>query len=410
MSGAYRGLGARHPARWLGLRRAVLRRDQLPNDFPAHIFDAIEAASHEPYKGITADGEVVHDLFALEDVDASTAAIVQAALELSASLSDEQRRNAMLEVDADDVRRWTNAFPLWEPHGVFLDELDASQRDLALGVVAASMSDSGFAETRQAMRLNDHLGEITGDVDRESLGELTYFFAIFGEPSEHGAWGWQLWGHHLVVTCFLVGGQMVMTPLFVGAEPTVVDDGPMAGQTILAGQRELGLAMLDALTPAQQDKATLSTSLRAADLPPELNHPTEGRHRSGNGRDNVVFPYEGICVAELSEQQRRVLMRLVASYVERMPDPWAGRRLEEVERHLDDTWFAWMGAADADAAIYYCVHSPVILIEFDNHNGVFLDNPEPTSVHAHTIVRTPNGNDYARALLRQHAALAGARR
>jgi hypothetical protein len=44
----------------------------------------------------------------------------------------------------------------------------------------------------------------------------------------------------------------------------------------------------------------------------------------------------------------------------------------------------------------------VILIELDHHRGVFLANEEPTPFHVHTVVRTPNGNDYGRDLPRQH--------
>jgi len=44
----------------------------------------------------------------------------------------------------------------------------------------------------------------------------------------------------------------------------------------------------------------------------------------------------------------------------------------------------------------------VTFIEFDHHAGVFLTNPEPAKFHVHTIVRTPNGNDYGFDLLRQH--------
>ena len=48
----------------------------------------------------------------------------------------------------------------------------------------------------------------------------------------------------------------------------------------------------------------------------------------------------------------------------------------------------------ADDAFYYRVQSPVIFIEFDMHGGLFLTNKEPSKIHVHTIVRTPNGNDY----------------
>ena len=77
-------------------------------------------------------------------------------------------------------------------------------------------------------------------------------------------------------------------------------------------------------------------------------------------------------------------------------------RLAEVERHLADTHFCWIGGFSEDSPFYYRVQSPVTFIEFDHHAGVFLTNPEPAKFHVHTIVRTPNGNDYGFDLLRQH--------
>lgn len=47
------------------------------------------------------------------------------------------------------------------------------------------------------------------------------------------------------------------------------------------------------------------------------------------------------------------------------------------------------------------------MCEFDHHSGVFLTNDEPAKCHIHTIVRTPNGNDYGKDLLRQHATRVG---
>jgi hypothetical protein len=76
--------------------------------------------------------------------------------------------------------------------------------------------------------------------------------------------------------------------------------------------------------------------------------------------------------------------------------------MQEVERHLDETYFAWIGAFDDESPFFYKVHSPVLLIEFDHHRGVYLDNTEPAKFHTHTIVRTPNGGDYGVDLLRQH--------
>jgi hypothetical protein len=57
---------------------------------------------------------------------------------------------------------------------------------------------------------------------------------------------------------------------------------------------------------------------------------------------------------------------------------------------------------------YYRIHSPVILIEFDHQNPVGLRGPDvpnlPNREHIHVVIRTPNGNDYGKDLLRQHYA------
>ena len=76
----------------------------------------------------------------------------------------------------------------------------------------------------------------------------------------------------------------------------------------------------------------------------------------------------------------------------------------EIKKHLDETFFAWTGATDEEAIFYYRIHSPVILIEFDHQGPIGLkgDRKQATRNHIHTIVRTPNGNDYGKDLLRQH--------
>ena len=76
--------------------------------------------------------------------------------------------------------------------------------------------------------------------------------------------------------------------------------------------------------------------------------------------------------------------------------------MSEVDKHFDETHFCWMGDTGDVNPFYYKVQSPVILIEFDHEPGVVFDNDEPTRHHVHTVVRTPNGNDYGIDLLRQH--------
>ena len=73
-----------------------------------------------------------------------------------------------------------------------------------------------------------------------------------------------------------------------------------------------------------------------------------------------------------------------------------------MKKHLKDTRFAWIGAVNDTDPFYYRVHNPVILIEFDHQPGIAYDNDDHTRNHIHTLVRTPNGNEYGKDLLRQH--------
>jgi hypothetical protein len=119
-------------------------------------------------------------------------------------------------------------------------------------------------------------------------------------------------------------------------------------------------------------------------------------------RDNIELNYEGIRYGELSTEQQGLLLHLIEIYVGRVRPGHAEIRLEEVKQHLADTYFAWIGGCDDESPFYYRIHSPVILVEFDHQPGIALDNDEPSRNHIHTLVRTPNGNDYGKDLLRQH--------
>ena len=122
-------------------------------------------------------------------------------------------------------------------------------------------------------------------------------------------------------------------------------------------------------------------------------------------KDNVVLDYAGIRAAEFTAQQKEQLLDLIGEYVRNMRDGHAQVKMDEVRRHLDETRFAWIGGTGPDSVFYYRIHSPVILIEFDHQTPIalrHLERGKPTREHIHTVVRTPNGNDYGKDLLRQH--------
>src|SRR5918911_5289263 len=130
----------------------------------------------------------------------------------------------------------------------------------------------------------------------------------------------------------------------------------------------------------------------------------DGRIQTAAFRDNLQLPYAGIPGSELSADAQQRLLDLVELYIGRMRDEHAGLKMDEVARHVGDMHFVWIGGIEQDSVFYYRVHSPVVLIEFDHLNGVAFDNDLPSRSHIHTVVRTPNGNDYGMDLLRQHYA------
>ncbi len=348
-----------------------------------------EAAVREAFTGITTDGRVTPSLFPLQKTGVSTRPITDAAAALLAALTPEQRARATFEVDSDAWRRWSNIHPFIMRHGVCLDEMTPAQRGHALALLEASLSVRGFRTARDVMRLNDLVRLITGNA--EEYGEWWYWLSVMGRPADGEPWGWQIDGHHLNVNCFVLGDQVVLTPMFMGSEPVSADSGPYAGTRVFRDEEAQGLALMQTLTPAQRERAVL-----AKELP--------GEAFTAAFRDNLELRHDGLPFGELSGIQQDRLVRLVELYVGRIREGHDRVKMDEVRRHLDAMRFAWMGGLDEASVFYYRLHSPVVLIEFDHQRGIVYDNDEPTRRHIHTVVRTPNGNDYGRDLLRQHHA------
>jgi hypothetical protein len=366
------------------------------------LFGGWAALAAAPFKGITTDGQVISGLFSLRPEDAPTRAIVESTRTLLDRLSPEQRKAACLPVGSELWRHWQNTELYVEHHGLRLDEADESIREAVIAVLRASLSDKGFAMARGAMKLNRFLGDLVGGP--AVLGEWAYIFSVFGAPSVSEPWGWQLFGHHLSLNCFVIGEQIVLTPCFLGAEPNYADTGQFSGIRLFQDEERAGLAFMRSLSPQQQQRATVAHSMMGGDLPHGRRHFADNLHLGGAFQDNRVVPCEGLCATDMSASQRRDLLDLVAIFLAALPEGPRAARLAEVERHLADTYFCWIGNHQETSPFYYRIQSPVIFVEFDHHAGVFLTNAEPAKLHVHTIVRTPNGNDYGFELLRQRMA------
>lgn len=355
---------------------------------PQLLRDVNPAAWAARYIGVTTDGRVVPGLFELAQTGVSTAPVVKAAAAFVGSLEAAQRGKTLFDVSDDEWRRWDNRhFPTRQGIGFF--EMSPRQRELAFELMRQSLGAKGLRQSRDIMNLNGTLAEMTGNSGEYS--EWFYWISVMGEPSETRPWGWQLEGHHLTVNYFVLGDQVVMTPVFMGSEPVRAEAGRFKGTVVLQAEQDRGLALMRALDPAQQAEARIRPGKSGDDL------------LSAAYRDNLVLDYAGLRASKLDAARRAQLLELIAEYVGNLKEGHARVKMSEVQKHLDDTWFGWIGSTEADGVFYYRIHSPVILIEFDHQRPVALARSNTaTRNHIHSVVRTPNGNDYGKDLLRQH--------
>lgn len=347
-----------------------------------------EAELSKPLVGIVTSEGKQTGLFSIKSTGVSTEPVRQAAEEFLNCLTKEQRERTEYPVDDTEWRKWDNRH-FYKRQGVGFDEMSESQRKTAFALLQSSLSAKGLKKTQDIMKLNGTLAELANNY--EEYGEWLYWITVMGTPSADKPWGWQLDGHHVVINYFVLGDQVVMSPVFMGSEPVEAKAGKFQGTIVMQDEQDKGLKLIQALTEEQQDAAILMRD-------------KQGNHNLSEAyKDNITLDYAGIPASEFTEPQVELLFDLVREYVGNMREDHARVRMDEIKEHLDDTYFAWIGGTDATSVYYYRIHSPVILIEFDHQRRVApFRSREPTREHIHTVVRTPNGNDYGKDVLRQH--------
>ena len=371
---------------------------RLEDSFNKAMFAGWNASADQPFRGVTADGTPNTRLFPLGIEDAPTTSMVRAARSMLALADVTQQRTMRLPLDSSAWRRWSNPEIYANRHGIRLDEIAPALRHAIMSVIEASLSPYGYQKARDCMYVNAFLGRLVWAP--QILNEFSYNFTLFGEPSLTEPWGWQLHGHHLVMNCAVVGSQQIVTPCFWATEPNEVDEGPRRGLKMFQDEELQGLSFMLSLPAALRAKALLYAA-PGESMPSTRRHPADNLHLAGAGQDNRAIPYEGVSAGALGAALRQQLLDLVEVYHRHIPQGPKNARMHAIENHVADLRFCWIGGTGPDDPFYYRIQSPVALIEFDHHAGVFLKNTRPEKFHIHTLLRTPNGNDYGMALIRQ---------
>ncbi|MCI3277959.1 DUF3500 domain-containing protein [Streptomyces cylindrosporus] len=349
----------------------------------------------EDFFGLTTDGRRLDDLFTIHSQGVDTAPVVAAANAFLAGLTDTQKTATQFTLRSTEWRTWSNLDPGEFPRkGVSFADLTADQNVLGTALLKAALSADGLETTEKIRRINNAAGELLGKSD--DFNDVLFYWTVMGTPSTTEPWGFQLDGHHLVVNYFVLGDQVVMSPCFWGSEPTSME---IDGETVSVCQEEVAasLAFIQSLTAAQQQTAIVSATKADEDM------------KAGAFADNAVEAYAGIRATALTAAQRKKLLAVAEAFVDRAKADVARARMAEIRAHLDDTYAAWIGGTGDDDPFYLRVHSPVVWIEVDCQAAGPLGGAYgktradgPSQLHIHSVVRTPNGNDYGSELLRQH--------
>ncbi len=301
-----------------------------------------------------------------------------AANALLSSLTAEQKAKASFGFT--DEQRFDWHFIPRPRKGLPLLEMTAPQKHLAQALLSAGLSQAGYIKATTIMSLEDVLRILEND-DGKRRNPDGYYFSVFGTPSDKGTWGYRVEGHHISQNFTVVGGRVVDTPSFFGANPAMVKQGPRAGLRALAREEDIGRELMTSLDPKQReialvDKVAYKDILTAA-----------SRKASLEGQPS------GLPSSRLNEKQMALLMSLLEEYARNMPEEMAQARMDRVRKARGSLRFAWAGALEKGGPHYYRVQAPAFLIEYDNTQN--------DANHIHAVWRDING-DFGLDLLGEH--------
>jgi Protein of unknown function (DUF3500) len=295
-----------------------------------------------------------------------------------AALDTGQRGKAAFPFDADERMNWH--FIPKERKGLPLREMRPYQRHLASALLAAGLSQTGYIKAVTIMSLEDVLKIMEND-SGDMRNPEKYYFSVFGTPSDSGAWGYRVEGHHLSQNYTVVNGKVVDAPSFFGANPAEVGQGPRKGLRTLAGEDNLGNELIHLLDEQQQKVAIVDPTAYKDIL------------SAANRKAALQGQPSGLSGSRMNAMQFDALMALMEEYARNVAAELAENRIAQIHQADRNIYFAWSGGIHRGDPHYYRVQTPSFLIE--------LDDTQDDANHIHSVWRDLTG-DFGQDLLQQH--------
>ena len=314
----------------------------------------------------------------LADELPASLALKTAASAFLASLDDVHLKQAKFPFAAEERENWH--YTPRDRAGVALKDMNEAQKNAAVGLVTATLSEKGSYKAAQIISLEAVLAGMENDPVKRD--QERYFTAIFGEPGDPKGWGFRVEGHHLSINITVVGNKDIsVTPSFMGSNPAEVREGDSKGLRPLAAEEDLGRALATSLLESGRNDVVFDKK-----APNEI--------LTGEDRIAKQLIPVGVTSADMTVEQNKALMELITEYTSRFRDDLAEADLKKIRKaRKDQLYFGWAGSTKPGEAYYYRIQGPTFLIE--------AANVQNNANHMHTVWRDLEG-DFGRDLLKEH--------
>lgn len=302
------------------------------------------------------------------------------AIDLLNSLTAAQKEVVSFSLKDPAKTRWH-----YLPHDSFareglpLSEMSPEQVDKTYALLETYLSESGYHQMQQIIDLENYLAVVENNPLKRDPGK--YYIAFYGIPQKDSLWAWSFEGHHISLNFTINAKAISFAPAFWGSNPGIIPDGPEKGKIVLKTDHNLGLELVNSLSPKQKSIALVSPK-------------TYGEILTSNQPAVQFIQNNGIPYGQLQPPQQQLLKKIVYHHLDRMEKPVSqkSRQLLEKENWYEIT-FSWAGKTEKLKAHYYRIQGQYFLIEYDNSQN--------NGNHIHAVWREFEG-DFGKDLIREH--------
>ncbi|MGA0373378.1 MAG: DUF3500 domain-containing protein [Flavobacteriaceae bacterium] len=302
------------------------------------------------------------------------------ATELLSTLSVYQKKIVLFAIDAPAKTRWH-----YLPHDSFnreglpLSEMNPDQIDKTFALLETFLSESGYDQMQQIIDLENYLAVVENNPAKRD--PTKYYIAFYGNPQKDSLWSWSFEGHHISLNFTITPKSISFAPAFWGSNPGIIPVGIDKGKIVLKNDHNLGLELVNSLSPDQKTITLISSK-------------TYGEILTSNQADVHFIQNNGISYSKLKYPQQQLLRNIVYHHLDRMEKPVSEKARQLLKNeNWEEITFSWAGKTKKLKAHYYRIQGQNFLIEYDNSQN--------NGNHIHAVWREFEG-DFGKDLIREH--------